>query len=328
MESGPQNIKPSDSIKAVNSNLNKFDRKGGKKLYLVAQGKSNKTPLKLSFGEIVQAKITNVFANELIEIDLPNGRFKAQVSGNFKSGDRLFFIVTDIKPLVHLKIHSIFVNEELEKDFDDIIRILNLKDDEIFKDIIKNNLKITKRLYRDVILRIYRQINKNEKLFNSLKFVKNPSMILLDYWSSGLPIEGEIFNNTIAAFLKVSYMETNLKDRIFIAAEKWNKIASISNCKTIRYLNFQDEWFRVENYKLRKEEFYKIYNKSNEYFIFKIVEGYEEIYYYGKLNKFDKISKNITKNEVNIKYIESSLTEFVEFTEHFDQGGSNHTFVI
>jgi len=105
--------------------------------------------IQLRQGEIVQGKILKIYSHKEAEVRLPIGDLKAEFSGKLKPGDILFFKVDSVTPSLVLKIYA--VSQKIAGrilDNKEILRILDLPDEEIFNEIIEfsknKNLVISK----------------------------------------------------------------------------------------------------------------------------------------------------------------------------------------
>ncbi len=93
--------------------------------------------INLRLGEIVKGLIIDVISPKQAIISLPNGTFTAEIQGNFRRGDELFFRVHSLEPALVLKIYSVFAktqNEELPTP--EILRILDLPVNKVFTKVI------------------------------------------------------------------------------------------------------------------------------------------------------------------------------------------------
>lgn len=93
--------------------------------------------INLRLGEIVKGLIVDVISPKQAIISLPNGTFTAEIQGNFRRGDELFFRVHSLEPALVLKIYSIFAkiqNEDIPTP--EILRILDLPANKVFTSVI------------------------------------------------------------------------------------------------------------------------------------------------------------------------------------------------
>lgn len=119
---------------------------------------SRKIPFRI--GEIIQGRVQQVFSQSEVAIDLPNGRFVAEVNGKFKAGDTLFFEVQGTEPSLILRIHSVFskIKESLHP-ISEIIRLLNLPANKIFLAVVDNLKSTNSIIVRNDVLLLANNVN-------------------------------------------------------------------------------------------------------------------------------------------------------------------------
>ncbi|HPO62226.1 MAG TPA: hypothetical protein PK762_03995 [Candidatus Kapabacteria bacterium] len=130
----------------TNAITNQFQKKY--EMYRPSSVSKNKN-IQLRQGEIVQGKILKIYSQKEAEVRLPIGDLKAEFSGKLKPGDTLFFKVDSVSPSLVLKIYA--VSQKIAGrilDNKEILRILDLPDEDIFNEIIEfsksKNLVISK----------------------------------------------------------------------------------------------------------------------------------------------------------------------------------------
>jgi hypothetical protein len=136
--------------------------------------------INLRLGEIVKGLIVDVISPKQAIISLPNGTFTAEIQGNFRRGDELFFRVHSLEPALVLKIYSVFAktqNEEVPTY--EILRILDLPSNKVFAKVIdymksQGNVIIRDETlqfvsFMDTILKSNPKIDL-DTLMNSIKF--------------------------------------------------------------------------------------------------------------------------------------------------------------
>lgn len=119
----------------------------------------------LHSGEIIHGTIADVInPNEAI-VNLPIGNLKAQLNGELEKGDTLFFRVQDVTPAIVLKIYavSIKVKDKLLEN-KEILRILNLPENDFFSNIINFLKEFQSTISRDDLINMF-------KIFNNLKHI-------------------------------------------------------------------------------------------------------------------------------------------------------------
>ncbi len=106
----------------------------------------------LKKGEIVLGQVLEKINKELYKLKLPNGIFKAVVHSNLKHGDKLYFFIQTISPSLNITVHStnvLFKDEKL--NYNEIIRVLGLVDNDTTRRIKYEYQKRTNRLVKHVI---------------------------------------------------------------------------------------------------------------------------------------------------------------------------------
>lgn len=124
--------------------------------------KNNKNNFfRLRVAEILQGLILENPVENIAEVRLPVGIFRAYLQGNLKKGDELFFKIDSVQPNLILKIHSVYLYK-LNKKYSEkeIIRILDLPENDLFIKLINEYSNIKSILIRDEILLSYNLLNK------------------------------------------------------------------------------------------------------------------------------------------------------------------------
>jgi len=124
--------------------------------------KNNKNNFfRLRVGEILQGLILENPVENIAEVRLPVGIFRAYLQGNLQKGDELFFKIDSVEPSLILKIHSVYLYKLNTKYSEkEIIRILDLPDNDVFIKLINEYSKIKSLLIRDEILLSYNLVDK------------------------------------------------------------------------------------------------------------------------------------------------------------------------
>lgn len=125
---------------------------------LPANASQRKIPFRV--GEIICGTVQQIFSENQALIDLPNGRFVAEVNGKFKHGDTLFFQVQSTEPTFELRIHSVF--SKVKGSFlpvVEILRLLNLPKNKILIEVIENIKSSNSLILRDDVLSISNHLN-------------------------------------------------------------------------------------------------------------------------------------------------------------------------
>lgn len=112
-------------------------------------------------GEILQGLILENPVENIAEVRLPVGIFRAYLQGNLQKGDELFFKIDSVEPSLILKIHSVYLYKLNTKYSEkEIIRILDLPDNDVFIKLINEYSIIKSILIRDEILLSYNLLDK------------------------------------------------------------------------------------------------------------------------------------------------------------------------
>lgn len=112
-------------------------------------------------GEILQGLILENPVENIAEVRLPVGIFRAYLQGNLQKGDELFFKIDSVEPSLILKIHSVYLYKLNTKYSEkEIIRILDLPDNDVFIKLINEYSNIKSMLIRDEILLSYNLLDK------------------------------------------------------------------------------------------------------------------------------------------------------------------------
>mgnify|MGYP001491833071 CR=1 FL=1 len=117
--------------------------------------------LKLRAGEVVQGTILDTYANNEASVRLPVGSFRCELHGNLKRGDELYFKVIEAHPVLYLKVYSVSVayQNKIRKS-SEIIRILDLPDNNIYNSLIDFLISQKHIIIRDEALLIMRDYNE------------------------------------------------------------------------------------------------------------------------------------------------------------------------
>ncbi|MBM2816865.1 MAG: hypothetical protein HW421_3627 [Ignavibacteria bacterium] len=169
--------------------------------YSVQTTKPSKAQANLRAGEIIQGSIVEVFSDKEVSIRLPNGTFKAMLSNKLKAGDSLFFKVIETAPSLVLKIHSVSVSSG-GKEFSssELLRMLDLPDTSVYKDILdflKSRISV---ISRDDVLMIYKGLISIKDSDRKLLNIKDALMVLFEMKHAGLPLTPETISRILPLF--------------------------------------------------------------------------------------------------------------------------------
>jgi len=122
--------------------------------------KNNPQFAKLRQGEIVQGLIIDDPIDNIADVRIPVGIFKAELHGNLLKGDKLFFKIDDTNPNLVLKIYSVSLFKEKSKLVpEEILRILDLPFEDDFIRICEEYGHLKPQIVRDEILICYKTLN-------------------------------------------------------------------------------------------------------------------------------------------------------------------------
>lgn len=157
--------------------------------------------IKLRTGEILHGSILDLPAPEEAVVRLPIGTFRAQLQGKLKRGDSLFFKVAEIEPALVLKIYGVAVKSgNAELSVEDIIRILNLPDFPLYKEIIDFLKKFRTTLNRDEALLIFKALNSLQEASAKQRHPKELIQLLFTIHEAGIPLESDIVGILLPLF--------------------------------------------------------------------------------------------------------------------------------
>jgi len=119
----------------------------------VPKKQSQQTPLRLKPGEILLGRIVELKEDDIAEVKLPMGNFRAILHGKLIRGDVLFLQVVEISPSLLLKIHSVSTtfNGEL-RTADEVIRILDIPRGNLYSNIVEYLLASKSNILRTEVL--------------------------------------------------------------------------------------------------------------------------------------------------------------------------------
>ncbi len=131
---------------------------------------TSQTPLRLKPGEILLGRIVELKDDDIVEVKLPMGNFRAILHGKLIRGDVLFLQVVEVTPSLLLKIHSVSstFNSNL-RNADEVIRILDIPQSEQNAKIVEYLLNRKSTILRSEVLQfaaIYAQFPINPAFNN------------------------------------------------------------------------------------------------------------------------------------------------------------------
>lgn len=185
-------------------------------------------------GEIVQGTILTNAVNSIAKVRLPVGTFEAVLHNNLKQGDRLFFKVYEIKPVLNLKVHS--VNTKINNNkisTEEILRILDIQKDQLNSSIIEILRSQNNTIIKEKVLLLVNNFNTFSDEILSGKDLK--AVIKTIYWISeaNLYFNDTHFNLLYPYFQGLSYFNILMNDLIEVVYYNNNEYYS----KTKKIIN-------------------------------------------------------------------------------------------
>lgn len=154
----------------------------------------------LRLGEIMQGTVIDLPVPEEAVVRLPIGTLRAQLQGKLLRGDSLFFKVTDIEPSLVLKIHGVSVKNGAEfLSAEEIIRILNLPDFPVYKEIVGFLKKFRTTITRDECLLFNKILSSMEAVTKQIP-TKELIQMLFVIHEAGIPLDTGISEKLLPLF--------------------------------------------------------------------------------------------------------------------------------
>ena len=245
-----------------------YSSRGGRYLP-VTKAPNKKASIKLRKGEIVFGQVLEKVSKELFKIKLPNGIFKAIIHPSLKQGDRLYFLIKDIEPSLVISVHStdlILDNGKLNTD--EIIRVLDITDSEVSRNIILEYSQRVNRLLRHVIIDIIERVDDFKKQKKKYNLTHTIEFILLDLYLTGYNIKDKNILNLVLNYISPSSIRleentiipnikkieelTKYNSSFLDALYARNIAAKLNEAQTVYYININGNNYRVELFKKHK----------------------------------------------------------------------------
>jgi hypothetical protein len=230
-----------------------------------SNSKSKNPKLKnFRLGEIIQGKILSLVEKGVGVVRLPNGNFTCHLHPGLLADDELFFRIAEVEPSLVLKVHSVQSHIRGKKrKKEDIIRILDLPDEDLYLYTCDLFLTFKNMIYKDDLLRFfkfYSKVPKNEQ-FETDSF----SRALFWLAESGLPFEYDIFEITYKYFNSLKSID-ELQQKLFnqyfkLLPESLNKMTKI----------FLDNFNGFVNENNFKFGYYSMNYESDDFCFFKLI---------------------------------------------------------
>lgn len=320
-----------------------YSSRGGR--YLPATNTpKKKASLKLRKGEIVFGQILEKVSREVFKIKLPNGIFKAVIHPSLKQGDKLYFIIKEIEPSLVISVHSTdLILEKNKINFTEIIRILDLNDNDIIRNIISEYGQRVNRLLRHVVIDIISLTDEYKKQKKKYNLTHGIEFILIDLYLTGYNIQDKNILNLVLNYISPSSIR--LKENAIIPninsldnLSKFNSpfvnslyvrniAAKLNEAQTVYYINIEGNNYRVELFDKHKILQAVISDEKN--IDIKIVinkrENRAKVYY----KKLDINIRKISKiANYEIKYEHSEKIFINSYSESMDGQNQKITYVV
>ncbi len=245
-----------------------YSSRGGRYLP-VTKAPNKKASIKLRKGEIVFGQILEKVSNELFRIKLPNGIFKAIIHPSLKQGDRLYFLIKEIEPSLIISVHStdiIITNKKL--DIEEILRVLDITNSELARNIVEEYALRVNRLLRHVIIDIIELAVEYKKQKKKYNLTHRIEFILIELYLTGYNIKDKNILNLVLNYISPSSIR--LKENAIIpninqideltkynssfvdALYARNIAAKLNEAQTVYYVNIQGNNYRIELFKKHK----------------------------------------------------------------------------
>lgn len=132
--------------------INPDSSRQGAGTYYYRQKPKNPNLRKLKSGEIVQGLIIERVDEFVAEVRLPNGTYKAEISGRLRKGDTIFFKVQSVAPSLVLTIYAATTRTPTKQQpVEELIRMLDIPDNEIYRELINFLVKYYNILLKDQV---------------------------------------------------------------------------------------------------------------------------------------------------------------------------------
>ena len=167
---------------------------------------------KLRVGEILQGTVVEVHSSQEAVVRLPIGTVTATLQGKLNRGDILFFKVIETEPKLLLRIYGISSKfEGKDVDVRDILRVLDLKDNAINREII--NLLTLKRatITKDDVGALLKSLSILSDSVLKQNYLKDIFITLFFMQEIGLPTSEKMFTTLLPVFLGGEYLRNLLK---------------------------------------------------------------------------------------------------------------------
>jgi len=188
-------------------------------------------------GEIVRGTIVEILDKELVKVQLPNGTFTASISGKLLESDVILFKVQSVSPKLLLKISEIPLNSEKKISIDNLIRLLDLPNNTLYRTLLETMQEFKTSINKDFVLSIiagYNGLTDNQK---KLKSTQNLIKVLIEMKDAGFPLK----TNLVEKLLPLFNTEDQIKDALIGLNQVKNELIAPLNTKLSTLLKINPE---------------------------------------------------------------------------------------
>lgn len=173
--------------------------------------KSNPKLMHFRVGEVLQGKIISAKGDGTGLVRLPSGDFICQVHEGLLPGDELFFMIISTEPFLTLRVHAVMSFIRGRRRYNnDIVRILDLPDNELFLSASEMYLTFKNMIFKDDLLRFSRFYTR---VPNADKYDVD-SICRTLFWiaESSLHLEYDIFEMAYSYFDGLKHTEQQMSN--------------------------------------------------------------------------------------------------------------------
>lgn len=179
--------------------------------YRLPEKKNNPKLRNFRLGEIIQGRILTIEDVGIGEVRLPNGVFKCNLHPGLLPNDELFFRIAEVEPSLVLKVYSVQTKiNRIKRKKEDIIRILDLPDNELYQHTAELFLTFKTMIYKDDLIKFYKFYGKLSDIDNY--DAESCSRALFWMAESGLHFEYDIFEVAYGYFNTLKYIDSIMGD--------------------------------------------------------------------------------------------------------------------
>lgn len=188
-------------------------------------------------GETVRGSIVEILDKDHAKVQLPNGTFTATINGKLQEGDIILFKVQAATPQLVLKISEIPLNNEKKISIENLIRLLDLPNDALYRTLLETVQELKSSVNKDFILSIiagYQGLTDNQK---KLKSTQNLIKVLIEMKDAGFPLK----TNLVEKLLPLFNTEDQIKDALIGLNQVKNDLPAPLNNRLAKLLKINEE---------------------------------------------------------------------------------------